>query len=228
MSELEPRVNMTATSRLIFFLIAATCSLPTWSKGSAEADATKAATCLACHGANGNSSNPQWPNLAGQSAAYIATQLGHFHDKRRTGKADDATAQLMPPMAAPLSPQDIEDIAAYYSLQTPVGGEANPQYWQAGQKLYRGGDRARGIPACAACHGPLGSGNPAAGYPQLRAQHADYIIHELESYRARTRYSLDAKGNSSGGDNANIMHSIVDRLTPDDVRNLAAYMEGMR
>lgn len=202
--------------------------MPAWSKGSAEAGAAKAATCMACHGPNGNSVNNLWPNLAGQNAAYIATQLSHFHDKRRTGKADDATAQLMPPMAAPLSEQDILDLAAYYSLQTPTGGEANPQLWKAGQKLYHGGDSARGIPACAACHGPTGTGNPAAGYPQLRAQHADYVIHELESYRTRTRYSVDAKGASSGGDNAAIMHTIVDRMTADDIRNVAAYVEGMR
>lgn len=219
---------MTATSRLLCFLIAATCALPAWSKGTAEAGATKAATCLACHGPNGNSTTKLWPKLAGQNAAYIASQLRHFHDKRRTGKADDATAQLMPPMAAGLSEQDIEDIAAYYSVQTPTGGEADPQYWQAGQKLYHGGDSARGIPSCAACHGPTGSGNPAAGYPQLRAQHADYVIHELESYRTRTRYSVDAKGASSGGANAEIMHTIVDRLSADDIRALAAYVEGMR
>jgi cytochrome c553 len=219
---------MTATSRLLCFLIVATCSLPAWSQGSAEAGASKAATCLACHGTNGNSVNPLWPKLAGQNAAYIATQLRHFHEKRRTGKADDATAQLMPPMAAALSEQDIQDLAAYYSLQTPTVGEANPEYWKAGQKLYHGGDRARGIPACAACHGPLGSGNPAAGYPQLRAQHAEYITHELESYRARTRYALDDKGNSKGGDNSNMMHSIVDRLSAEDIRNVAAYLEGMR
>jgi cytochrome c553 len=219
---------MTATSRLLCLLIAATCAVPAWSKGSAEAGATKAATCLACHGANGNSTNPLWPSLAGQNAAYVSSQLRHFHDKRRTGKADDATAQLMPPMAVTLSEQDIEDIAAYYAVQTPAGGEANPQYWQAGQKLYHGGDSARGIPACAACHGPLGSGNPAAGYPQLRAQKTDYIVRQMDAYRSGTRYTVDAKGNSSGGDNAMIMQSIVTRLTADDIRNLAAYVEGMR
>lgn len=219
---------MTPTSRLLCVLIAATCALPAWSKGSAEAGATKAATCLACHGANGNSTNPVWPSLAGQNAAYVATQLRHFHDKRRTGKADDATAQLMPPMAAPLSEQDIQDVAAYYSVQTPTGGEANAQYWQAGQTLYHGGDKARGIPACAACHGPLGSGNPAAGYPQLRAQHSDYVVHELNGYRERTRYAQDAKGKNAGGDNATIMQTIADRLSADDIRNVAAYVEGMR
>ena len=219
---------MTATSRLLCFLIAATCALPAWSKGSPEAGAAKAATCLACHGPNGNSTNPLWPSLAGQNAAYIAAQLHHFHDRRRTGRADDANAQLMPPMAATLSDQDIEDVAAYYSVQTPTGREANPQYWEAGQKLYRGGDAARGIPACAACHGPLGSGNPAAGYPQLRAQHGDYIVRQMDGYRAGTRYALDAKGKTSGGDNAVIMQSIVARLSAEDIRNLAAYVEGMR
>lgn len=219
---------MTATSRLLCVLIAATCAVPAWAKGSAEAGAAKAATCLACHGANGNSVNAVWPNLAGQNASYIATQLRHFHEKRRTGKADDATAQLMPPMAATLSEQDIQDVAAYYSVQTPTGGEANPQFWEAGQKLYHGGDKARGIPACAACHGPLGSGNPAAGYPQLRAQHSDYVVRQLTGYRERTRYATDGKGKNAGGDNAVMMQSIADRMTADDIRNVAAYVEGMR
>ena len=222
---------MTSTHRVLFVLcvlFGAACAAPAWSAGSAEAGAAKAATCLACHGANGNSSNPLWPSLAGQNAAYIATQLHHFHDKRRTGPPNDANAQLMPPMAAPLSDQDIDDIAAYYSLQTPAGREAKAEFWQAGQKLYHGGDAARGIPACAACHGPLGSGNPGAGYPQLRAQHGDYIVKQMENYRAGTRYAVDAKGNTAGGDNAAIMQTIVSRLSADDIRNVAAYVEGMR
>jgi cytochrome c553 len=192
-------------------------------EGSAEAGATKAAVCTACHGTNGNSTNEQWPNLAGQGAVYVKTQLREWHDKTRQDSMG-----LMPPMAANLSDQDMDDLAAYFALQTPTGGEADPSYWQAGQKLYRGGDAARGVPACMACHGPVGRGNPAAGYPALRAQHAVYTVKQLTDYAADQRYTKDPKGETNGGPNAAIMHTIAKTLTPEDMRNLASYLQGMR
>ena len=191
--------------------------------GSAEAGAAKAAVCVACHGANGNSTNEQWPSLAGQNALYIKSQLRHFHDKTRLDSLN-----LMPQMAAPLSDQDMDDLAVYFALQTPAGLEADPSYWQAGARLYRGGDRARNIPACIACHGPVGRGNPAAGYPALRAQHAVYTIKQLSDYASDMRYTRSDKGDSSGGLNAQIMHSVASGLTPEDMRNLASYVQGMR
>jgi cytochrome c553 len=205
------------------FLLAICTTPMAMAAGSAEAGATKAAACLACHGPNGNSVNPQWPNLAGQNAAYIEGQLKRFHDKTRIDPSG-----VMPPMAASLSDQDIEDLAAYFALQTPVGLEADPSYWQAGERLYRGGDRAREIPACMACHGPVGRGNPAAGFPMLRAQHAVYTVQQLGDYAADKRYTRSDKGDSNGGPNAEIMHTIAGRLTPEDIRNVASYIQGMR
>lgn len=192
-------------------------------EGSAQAGATKAAVCVACHGANGNSTNPQWPTLAGQNAAYIKAQLTYFHNKTRI----DPTG-LMPPQAAMLTPQDMDDLAAYFSLQTPAGLEADPSYWQPGEALYRGGDAQRNIPACMACHGPVGRGVPSAGYPQLRAQQAVYLIAQLNQYAADTRYTRDSKGASTGGLFDQIMHTIASRLTPQDIRDLASYVQGMR
>jgi cytochrome c553 len=196
---------------------------PTLAAGSAEAGATKATVCQACHGPNGNSVNPQWPSLAGQNAVYIETQLRQFHGKTRV----DPTG-LMPPQAAALSEQDILDLAAYFSLQTPTGLEADPSYWQAGEKLYRSGDPARQLPACMACHGPVARGVPSAGYPQLRAQHAEYLIQQLTQYAADGRYTRDSKGQSAGGPNNAIMHTIASLLTPQDIRNLASYVQGVR
>jgi cytochrome c553 len=205
-------------------LLLAVCSTPiTLAAGSVDAGAGKSALCVACHGPNGNSVNPQWPRLAGQNAAYIETQLKHWHDKTRVDPSS-----VMPPMAAALSDQDMQDLAAYFSQQTPSGLEADPSYWQAGEKLYRGGDRARNIPACMACHGPVGRGNPAAGYPVLRAQHAVYTVQQLGAYAADKRYTRNDKGESNGGPNAEIMHTIASRLTPEDIRNLASYVQGMR
>jgi cytochrome c553 len=214
---------MTAKTRLLGIAFATLLAPAAWAAGSAEAGAAKAATCLACHGPNGSSANPDWPNLAGQNASYVLTQLHRWHDAQRI----DASG-LMPPMAAALTDQDMADLAAYYAQQTPAGLEADPSYWQAGQKLYSAGDRARQIPACTGCHGPAGGGNPVNGYPALRAQHSAYTIKQLTNYAAGTRYAADAKGNSQGGANAAIMHTIASRLTAEDIRNLASYIQGLR
>ena len=189
--------------------------------GSAEAGAAKGATCLACHGANGNSVNPEWPVIAGQNANYLAEQISLIRD----GKRPNA---LMAPMVKDLSNQDVLDLAAYFAAQTPVGHEADPSFWKAGEKLFRGGDAARGIPACMACHGPVGRGNPAAGYPAVRAQHAVYTVKQLTDYASEARYTKDAKGVAQAGPNAPMMLTIAARLTAEDRRNLASYIQGMR
>ena len=132
--------------------IASTAALPA---GNAATGATKAVVCQACHGANGNSANPEWPSLAGLGADYIAEQLQNFKDGKRNNP-------VMAPNAAPLTPDDMADLGAYFDSLVNTGLEADPSYWQAGQKLYRGGDKDRGIPACMACHGPTGRGNEPA------------------------------------------------------------------
>lgn len=189
-------------------------------EGSAQEGAGKVATCTACHGPEGNSVNGEWPNLAGQNAAYTSQQLALFKASRRYNP-------VMSPQAALLSADDIADIAAYYAEQTPAGLEADPSYWEAGEALYRGGDRERGIPACMACHGPVGRGNPGAGYPALRAQHAAYTVKQLNDYAAETRYR-SPEGEVFEPPNSQMMTSIAKRLTPEDIRNLASYIQGMR
>lgn len=190
--------------------------------GSAVAGATKVATCVACHGLNGNSvANPEWPSIAGQNAKYVAEQTRLFRDGKRVNA-------LMYPMVKDLSDQDILDLGAYFAAQTPSGLEADPSFWKAGEKLYRGGDAGRGIPACLACHGPVGRGNPAAAYPALRAQHSVYTIKQLGDYAAEIRYTKDAKGQPQSGPNSQIMITVAARLTAEDRRNLASYIQGMR
>jgi len=217
------RLHMKSTTRWVCLLLAITTTPLTLAKGSAEAGASKAVTCTACHGPNGNSANPLWPSLAGQNAAYLIAQLKHFKSNARINSNG-----VMTGLAAPLNDQDIEDLASYFSAQTPAGLEADPSYWQAGQKIYRGGDAARAIPACMACHGPSGRGNPAAGYPALRAQHSQYIAKELTDYAGGKRYTSNAKGDSEGGPNAAIMDTIAQRLSQEDMRNLASYVQGLR
>jgi cytochrome c553 len=187
--------------------------------GKVADGATKAAVCAACHGPNGNSTNPDWPRLAGQSAVYIAGQLRLFRSGARPNP-------VMMPMATALSDQDIADIAVYYAAQTPLGLEADPSFWQAGQALYVRGDPAREVPACTACHGPDGRGNLAAGYPALRAQQSVYVVKQLNDYASGARY---AGGTVPVPDpNAVMMFTIAKHLTPEQIRNVASYVQGMR
>jgi cytochrome c553 len=189
--------------------------------GDAAAGGTKAAVCTACHGLNGNSANPEWPVIAGQNAAYSREQITAIKSGKRLNP-------LMQPIVQTLTDQDIADLAAYYSQQTPTGHEADPSYWKAGQKLYRGGDAARGIPACMACHGPVARGNPAAGYPALQAQYAVYTVKQLENYANDARYAKDASGKTQSSANAQMMNLIASRLSVEDRRNLASYIQGIR
>ncbi len=191
-----------------------------FSNGTVQEGATKTAVCTACHGPNGNSVNPQWPRLAGQSAVYVVEQLRLF----KTNVRNNPT---MMPMAANLSDKDINDIAVYYEAQTPTGLEADPSYWKAGEALYRRGDPSRNIPACVACHGPDGRGNLAAGYPALRAQQSVYVVKQLTDYASGARYP-GAKDQAKASRNGVMMLTIAKRLTPEDIRNVASYVQGLR
>lgn len=190
-------------------------------KGDAAAGSEKASTCVACHGVNGNSTNPEWPVIAGQNASYARDQILRIRDGKRP-------VPLMQPMVKDLTDQDVANVAAFFATQTPAGLEADPSYWEAGEKLYRSGDAARGIPACTACHGPLGRGVPTAGYPALQAQHAVYTVKQLNDYASDVRYNKDAAGRPQSGPNATMMQTIASRLTAEDRRNLASYIQGMR
>lgn len=190
-----------------------------FTRGKATDGAAKSAVCSACHGPNGNSVNPEWPRLAGQSAVYIAEQLRLF----RAGVRDNP---VMRPLASTLSDQDIDDLAVYYEAQTPAGLEADPSYWQGGEALYLRGDRTRDVPACVACHGPVGRGNLAAGYPALRAQQSVYTIKQLNDYASGARYS--AANPSAASRNGVMMFTLAKRLTPEQIRDVASYVQGMR
>ena len=197
---------------------ATTPDLP-FTHGKDAAGATKSAVCAACHGPNGNSVNPEWPRLAGQSAVYIAEQLRLFRSGLRANP-------VMQPLAATLSDQDISDLAVYYEAQTPTGLEADPSYWQDGQALYLRGDHARDVPACTACHGPVGRGNLAAGYPALRAQQSVYLMKQLNDYASGARYTGPNPLQASR--NGTMMFTLAKRLTPEQIRDVASYVQGMR
>jgi cytochrome c553 len=198
---------------------ASTGPVDPFAHGTAAAGATKSAVCSSCHGPNGNSANPDWPRLAGQSAVYIAEQLRMFREGTRNNP-------IMKPLAGTLSDQDISDLAVYYQAQTVTGLEADPSFWKAGSDLYRRGDKARNIPACIACHGPVGRGNLAAGYPSLRAQESVYVVNQLNDYASGARYA--GTNVATVDPNSAMMLTIAKRLTPEDIRNVASYVQGMR
>lgn len=214
---------ITASAALLFVVSAAAATPPVtpdpYVDGTVQAGTTKAAVCFSCHGPNGNSQNPVWPRLAGQNAVYIAEQLHLFKDGMRKNP-------VMQPMAATLSDQDIDSLAVFFAAQTPVGLEGDPSYWKAGQALYLHGDDSHGIPACAACHGPVGRGNPAAGYPALEAQQSVYVVSQLQSYANGTRYS--GSNATSATPNSIIMFDIAKNLTPEQIRDVASYVQGLR
>ena len=180
--------------------------------GDAEAGHAKAGVCGACHGMDGNSSDAQYPKLAGQNVAYTVRQLSNF----KRGKRQNA---IMLGFAAQLSTQDMYDIAAYFASQKVMPGVADQALVQRGQKLYRGGDPSRNLVACSGCHDPAGGGNPGPGYPQLAGQHADYVQHTLSAWHDGTTWGNDA--------HAMIMPTIAKRLKRKDIAALSSYIEGL-
>jgi cytochrome c553 len=180
--------------------------------GDAAAGAAKAATCFACHGPNGNGAiNPEWPKLASQHSAYIYAQLNAFQKMQRK-------QPVMMGQVATLSDADMKNLAAFFASQAAVPGVASKDAVATAEKLYRGGDATRGLPACSACHGPQGLGNAAAAYPRLSGQNAGYTANQLKTYRSGER----------GGANAAIMQAVADKLTDAEVQALASYVAGLQ
>ncbi|HKK15828.1 MAG TPA: c-type cytochrome [Gammaproteobacteria bacterium] len=195
---------------LMVFIFLALLSLTVFAEGDPVAGKEKSQTCAACHGVDGNSTTPMWPKLAGQHETYIVKQLIDF----KSGARENAQ---MSPMAVPLTDQDIEDLAAYYASQEVKMGKADPAAVELGQKVYRAGNIEAGVPACMACHGPTGRGNPAAGYPSLSGQHAEYTKNQLNAFRQDVR----------SNDKNEVMRTIVDRMTDDEISTVAEFLQGL-
>ena len=183
----------------------------------AKAQQIASQVCAACHGADGNSAVAANPNLAGQGADYITLQLAHF----KSGLRVNATMQAM---VATLSDADMQALGVYFSQQKPKGLAArDPALVKAAQPLWRGGDSANGIPACAACHSPTGVGIPK-NYPRLAGQHADYTYAQLRAFKSGER-GADAAGKDVNG---RIMHTIARNLGDEQMKAIADYAAGLR
>ncbi len=167
--------------------------------------------CAACHGADGNSPLPMNPSLAGQHPEYLFKQLNEF----KSGGRNNA---VMTGMVAGLSAGDMRNLAAYYAAQKPSESAARDKdLVTQGRKLFRGGNVATGVAACAGCHSPNGAGIPSQ-YPRLAGQHPEYVIAQLKAFRAGER----------ANDSSNIMRAVAAPLTDKEIAALAEYVSALR
>lgn len=172
--------------------------------------------CAACHANDGNSPAAANPKLAGQISEYLHRQLVHF--KPQGGKKAERENAVMAGMVATLSADDMRNVAAYYASQKLKPAAAKDKELAAlGQKLFRGGNPAAGLPACAGCHGPTGAGMPAQ-YPRLAGQYAEYIDAQLKAFRSGTR------ANDPNG----MMRGVAAKMSDREIMAVAEYAAGLR
>lgn len=218
---------MIRTWRYAFVAATAVISAAALAQGGAQPAAAKPdmakaqqivnTVCAACHGADGNSVASTNPNIAGQIGDYITLQLAHF----KAGVRVNATMQAM---SATLSEADMQALGAYFAQQKPKGLAArDPALVKSAQQLWRGGDAANGVPACAACHSPTGVGIPK-NFPRLAGQYADYTYAQLKAFKAGER-GADAAGKDVNG---RIMSAIAQKLTDAQMKAIADYAAGLR
>jgi cytochrome c553 len=207
--------------KLVVTLVAALAATSAFANEPAAAPASKGdpkaaesivnQVCAGCHAVDGNSTVAANPKLAGLNAEYIDKQLTNF-------KSGDRKNAIMSGMVASLSPQDMLNLAAYYSAQKPKPDTSKDQALALlGQKIFRGGVQGAGVPACASCHGPQGMGIPVQ-FPRLAGQHSDYIYTQLNNFRLETR----------ANDGAKMMRTIAAKMTDADMKAVAAYIQGLR
>jgi cytochrome c553 len=177
----------------------------------AKGQAIAKQVCFACHGEDGNSTSPANPKIAAQIVEYQQKQLANFKANAERKSA------VMLAMVANLSPADMQNVAAYYSGQKSTGGVSTSKETLAqGRDIYRGGNAAKGLAACAACHGLSGGGMPAQ-YPRLAGQFAEYTEAQMKTFRTGER----------ANDANKMMRSIAAKMSDDEIRAVADYIAGL-
>ncbi|MFT7234841.1 MAG: cytochrome c553 [Methylophagaceae bacterium] len=188
----------------------AAIALPVMAAGSIDAGKAKAGTCIECHGVGGNSTQPMFPKLAGQGEGYLFKQLMDFASGGREGP-------FMSGIVQDLDKEDMADLAAYFASTTHTRGATSDILLAEGQKLYRGGNKETGVPACMACHGPSGGGIPAAKWPSLSGQHIAYTETQLTDFANGIRHN-DING---------MMQDIAAKMSENERKSVSAYISGL-
>jgi cytochrome c553 len=182
----------------------------------AKGQAIGSTICAACHNADGNSVVSANPKLAGQNADYLYKQMTNF--KSVDGKPPERVNAIMNGMISPFNDEQMRDLAAYFSSQTQKGEVSrNRDTIALGQKLFRAGDMAKGLPACAGCHGPAGHGVPAQ-FPRIGGQFAEYIEAQLKAFRDESR----------ANDPNKMMRMIAIKMTDVEIKAVSDYIAGLR
>lgn len=175
----------------------------------AKARALVQEACAACHGADGNSADTHFPKLAGQHAEYLLREMKDYREGRR--KSD-----IMAPMLASLSEDDLANVSAFYAQQeATVGAISKPEQLARGKELYLEGNTKSGVPSCEGCHEENGEGSKR--FPRVAGQHVDYTLEQLRQY---------ASGERSNG--VKVMRTIAERLTPEEAHAVAEYMASLK
>ncbi|MDF1757173.1 MAG: c-type cytochrome [Legionellaceae bacterium] len=183
-----------------------------YATGSDKSGAEKSVICGACHGQEGISISPEWPNLAGQHQKYLIKELYDL----KLGKTRNEPTMIG--MLANLTPQDIEDLAAFYSKKSLPQPPASQKSYARGEEIYKSGDMKSRITACIACHGPDGRGNEDAGFPVLSGQNPKYTVKQLHAFKNKMRTN----------DISSIMHIISLHMSDEDMEAVANYIYQLR
>lgn len=204
MKPLLPAIVLTMASTIAF---AAESTVPKVYLGNIDKGGVKSSTCIACHGADGNSSVTDYPKLAGQHPGYLASTLKAYRDGSRANA-------IMQGMASALSDEDIADLAAYFASQAISNGAVEADLLARGKQLYRFGDSAKGISACTACHGPTGAGLASANFPSLKGQWAAYSKSQLSAFRDGLRVNV-------------MMNGVAKNMSDKDIKAISSYVGGL-
>jgi cytochrome c553 len=201
---------------LIFISMISACSSVERSRslGNANISANTLAlqVCSNCHGVQGVSVSPNFPNLAAQSPQYLEAQLKSF---KNHGRSDPAGFEYMWGISARLTDEQISGLAMYFSSQKPAPGKSpDSKLLKEGQTVFERGIAAHSTPPCSSCHGAKGEGLQQA--PRLAGQHADYIVKQLMVFQ---RTDERPEGN--------IMKNIAHGLTRENMESVAAYLEAL-
>lgn len=170
--------------------------------------------CSNCHGLDGNSVSPNFPNLAAQTEPYVVEQLTSF---RKHSRLDPAGFEYMWGLSRHLTDRQIQELAAYYagqSVKTPAYPTAKPELRDAGRQIFSSGVPGKNIPACLTCHGPEGLGNQQ--FPRIAGQHADYLVKQLLVFQRTDQRPEGA-----------VMKVIAHDLTPANIDAVASYLEAL-